>query len=128
MKKLAIILALLMIPSFAFALDTIPDNDLNEVTGQAGVSILFNSITIVKSGSSVTGYGDNDGAGNTNWILIAKDTNTDATTHVGFHGYTPLMIDVMDVTTLTAAAGINPDTIGQAGIEIVLPDLIGNLL
>lgn len=138
MKKLAIILALLMIPSFAFALDTISDSDLNDVTGQAGVSILINSISIVKTGTDTTGYGDADGSGNVNWLVIQKTAASDSTLHVGFHGSTPLMIDIMDPTTLSADSvmnfyatvfgatveTVNAEYIGQAGVEITLPDMI----
>ena len=59
MKKLAIILALLLVPMAAFGMDTISDSDLEAVTGQAGVSIALNSIAIQNSGGT-TSYGDMD--------------------------------------------------------------------
>ena len=120
MKKLALILAMLMIPSFAFALDTISDSDLNDVTGQAGVSILINSVVIVKT-ASVSGYGDDDGA-QVNWVNIVQDNTS--TTAIGFHGDTPLMIDIFDSTTLQAALGFDPAELGDVGVKITLPDMI----
>jgi hypothetical protein len=124
MKKLALILALLMIPSFAMALDTISDSDLNAVTGQAGVSILINSVTIVKS-SQVSGYGDPDATG-THWVNIVQVS--DATTKIGFHGTEPLMIDIIDCDTINSTLAMaSAETImnlGPVGVQIKLPDMI----
>jgi len=123
MKKLAIILAMLMIPSFAFALDTISDSDLNDVTGQAGVSILINSVTIVKT-AQTTGYGDSDAVGVADgaWVnIVQQNTNT---TKIGFHGAEPLMIDIINVVTVASAAGLNQAHLGTVGVMIRLPDMI----
>jgi hypothetical protein len=120
MKKLAIILAMLMITSSAFALDTISDSDLNDVTGQAGVSILINSVVIVKT-AQTSGYGDDDGA-QVNWVNIVQDNTS--TTAIGFHGQTPLMIDLIDATTLNSLGFTDGTEIGQVGVKITLPDMI----
>ena len=122
MKKLAIFLAIMLIPFSAFALDTISDNDLNDVTGQAGVSIYTNSIQIVKSGITTT-YTD-DG---TNSISIVS---TGATTQIFFGGVDPLMIDVVDMQTLAdelnivSNGAVDTRDYSASGIQITLPDSI----
>jgi len=125
MKKLAIFLAIMLIPFSAFALDTISDNDLNDVTGQAGVSIYTNSIQIVKTGTTTT-YTD-DG---TNSISIV---DTGATTQIFFGGNDPLMIDVVDMATLITelnAVGTGSTDFCETGdysatgVQITLPDTV----
>jgi hypothetical protein len=80
MKKLAIILALLLIPMTAFGMDTISDSDLDAVTGQAGVTIAINSICIQNT-SGTTSYGDVDQG---KWISIVQVGTRTRT--IGFHG------------------------------------------
>jgi formylmethanofuran:tetrahydromethanopterin formyltransferase len=102
MKKLAIILAIMMIPFTAFALDTISDADLNDLTGQAGVSIFLNTIRIEKS-TWYSGYGDEGetafGA-NTNWLLTRTDGQT---REISFLGSRTLDIDIVSRTEFTNA-------------------------
>jgi hypothetical protein len=95
MKKLAIILALLMVPAFAFGMDTISDTDLDSVTGQAGVSIALNSICIQNS-AGTTGYGDVDTG---KWLLIVGSSFQSRT--IGFHGKDSDGDNDMDFDTLT---------------------------
>jgi hypothetical protein len=121
MKKLAIFLAIMLIPFSAFALDTISDNDLNDVTGQAGVSIYTNSIKIVKTGVTTT-YRD-DG---TNTVTVVADS-TD--TEIYFGGVDPIMIDIIEMNTLDtllAATGMIMDSndYSTTGVQITLPDSI----
>ena len=125
MKKLAIFLAIMLIPFSAFALDTISDNDLNDVTGQAGVSIYTNSIQIVKTGVTTT-YTD-DGS---NFVGIVSQGTT---TQIYFGGNDPLMIDIVEMATLAAeldvlGAGVTDATeaadYGVTGVQITLPDSI----
>jgi hypothetical protein len=126
MKKLAIILAIMLIPFTAFALDTITDNDLNDVTGQAGVSIYTNSIQIVKTGVTTT-YTDND-----NEYSLDNDFNIvseGTTTKIFFKGVDPLMIDIVDMTTLAnylRNVGLNTQSrdFGDTAVMIVLPNAI----
>jgi hypothetical protein len=114
MKKLAIFLAIMLIPFSAFALDTISDNDLDSVTGQAGVSIFTNSIQIVKTGVTTT-YTDDNGTGNTtltgnnnagNFSIVEDRT----VTQIYFLGYDPINVDVVDmadaVSIINAAAEV----------------------
>jgi len=46
MKKLALILAFLIIPCAAFGLEMLDDNSMDKVTGQAGVHIAFDDVQI----------------------------------------------------------------------------------
>jgi hypothetical protein len=125
MKKLAIFLAIMLIPFTAFALDTISDNDLNDVTGQAGVSIYTNSIQIVKTAVTTT-YTD-DG---TNTVSIVDQG---ATTQIFFGGNDPIMIDIIDMATLAQELDVIGAGTGDAteagdyaatGVQITLPDSI----
>jgi hypothetical protein len=113
MKKLALILALMMVPFSAFALDTISDSDLNDVTGQAGVSILINSVMLIKS-AVTSGYGDEG-----NWINIGQQNETSTT--IGFHSTVPFMIDIVSMAGFSGA-GITG--IGTTGVVLTLPDMI----
>ena len=99
MKKLAIILALLMVPFSAFALDTISDTDLNDVTGQAGVSIFLNTIRIEKS-QWTSGYGDVETMGSEHWLLIQDEGSTK---EISFLGSSTLDIDITSRTAFSAA-------------------------
>jgi hypothetical protein len=95
MKKLAIILALLLIPMSAFGMDTISDSDLDAVTGQAGVSIALSSICIQNSAGTV-GYGDVD---TNKWLLIVGASYRSRT--IGFHGKDSDGDNDMDFDALT---------------------------
>jgi len=138
MKKLAIFLAIMLIPFSAFALDTISDNDLDSVTGQAGVSIFTNSIQIVKTGVTTTytdanGAGDNAGStGAAGSFTIVSDRTV---SQIFFLGYDPINIDIIDkddaIGVINAAAGAgvvttfyDMDQLGESGVQITLPNAI----
>ena len=129
MKKLAIILAILMIPAFAFGMDTISDSDLDAVTGQAGVSIALTSIQIQTSGGT-TSYGDADSS---NWLSIAGLNSSTRT--IGFHASIPnhfdaLTIDIVDLNnvdgwnlvSMVVASDLPVNS--DAAVKICLPDII----
>jgi hypothetical protein len=125
MKKLAIFLAIMLIPFSAFALDTISDNDLNDVTGQAGVSIYTNSIQIVKTAVTTT-YTDDA----SNFVGIVDQG---ATTQIFFGGNDPLMIDIVEMATLINELNVigagstdfcETGDYGVTGVQITLPDSV----
>jgi hypothetical protein len=132
MKKLAIILALLMVPAFAFGMDTISDSDLDAVTGQAGVSIALTSICIQNS-AGTTSYGDAD---SDKWLAIVSSATLRSRT-IGFHGkdgsFDALTIDIVNIEDLTNEGFVNlrtlvvaddlPDT-SNAAVKIELCDVI----
>ena len=133
MKKLAIFLAIMLIPFSAFALDTISDNDLDSVTGQAGVSIYTNSIQIVKTGITTTYIDDDDTTiGGTTFTYGEQEFNivsADTTTKIFFKGVDPLMIDIVNMGTLQTmlgACGLVMDStdFGDTGVMITLPNAI----
>ena len=128
MKKLAIFLAIMLIPFSAFALDTISDQDLDEVTGQAGVSIYTNSIQIVKTGVTTT-YTDLDD------VFGTQDFNVvvgNSTTRLFFKGTDPLMIDIIEMNTLATylnnvgltGALTDASDYGDTAVMITLPNAI----
>jgi hypothetical protein len=135
MKKLAIFLAIMLIPFSAFALDTISDSDLDSVTGQAGVSIFTSSIQIVKTGITTT-YTDSNGSGNTyDTEATGSFTIVDegSTTQIFFHGFDPLEIDVVSVAdvidTVNRVCGSTSafngyGDYGESAVQITLPNAI----
>ena len=140
MKKLAIILAIMLIPMTAFGMDTISDTDLDSVTGQAGVSIALNSIQIQTAGGT-TSYGDSDSS---MWVSIVG-MNTSTRT-IGFHakynpwailssassnqGFDALTIDIVNATNVDGwnlVSLVVPTDMplnSLAAVKIVLPDII----
>jgi hypothetical protein len=128
MKKLAIILALLLVPMTAFGMDTISDTDLDAVTGQAGVSIALTSICIQNS-SGTTSYGDAD---QTKWLSIVQVGTRTRT--IGFHAKYRGTFDTLtiDVVNLQNVKGWNlrrlvvPTDlpVANSGVKITLPDII----
>ena len=128
MKKLAIILALLLVPMTAFGMDTISDSDLDSVTGQAGVSIALTSICIQNS-AGTTSYGDAD---QDKWLSIVQQGTQTRT--IGFHAKYRGTFDTLtiDVVNLENVEGWNlrrlvvPTDLPTAnsGVKITLPDII----
>ena len=128
MKKLAIILALLMIPAFAFGMDTISDSDLDSVTGQAGVSIALTSIGIQNT-SGTTSYGDAD---QDKWLSIVQEGTRSRT--IGFHAkyrgtFDALTIDIVNLENIEGwnirrlVVATDLPTANSA-VKITLPDII----
>jgi len=132
MKKLAIFLAIMLIPLTAFALDSISDNDLDSVTGQAGVSIYTNSIQIVKTGITTT-YTDKDddvnGAMGAQGDQVFNIVNENTTTKIFFKGVDPLMIDIVNMASLSTYLqnyGLHTQSrdFGDTAVMITLPNAI----
>ena len=64
MKKLALILALMLIPCSAFGLEMLTNNALDNVTGQAGVAIAADDIQIfLHRGLTLLSHGETFGNG-----------------------------------------------------------------
>ena len=60
MKKLALILALIIIPCSAFGMQMLDDNSMDSITGQSGVSIAFDDIQLFINIDTMA-YIDSDG-------------------------------------------------------------------
>lgn len=106
MKTLVTLLTIMLFPFSVLALETISDMDLNELTGQAGVSIFLNTLRIEKS-SWVSGYGDEGDhsvGNNTNWLLIKAEGLTQ---EISFLGSRTLDIDIISRTEFTNAIALN---------------------
>jgi hypothetical protein len=76
MKKLALFLALMLIPCSAFGLEMLTDNAMDEVTGQAGVSIGFDDIEIFMNVDRFS-YIDCDGLSTGVWGTSCGSTTDD---------------------------------------------------
>jgi hypothetical protein len=61
-KLLAIAIVLMMVPFTAFSMETISDSDMDNVTGQAGVSISLDNVKIYQLIEGIS-YTDTDGLG-----------------------------------------------------------------
>jgi hypothetical protein len=72
MKKLCLLLALMLIPASAMAgMSAVSDVDLEEVTGQTGITI---TMTVTVSATSVA-WGDSDGFGTYStegWVILSS--------------------------------------------------------
>ncbi|MBU1172413.1 MAG: hypothetical protein KKD44_22880 [Proteobacteria bacterium] len=105
MKKLVLIAVLLLVPFTAFALDSMNDSALDEMTAQQGVTITFDGV-VVTQGVSDFSWGDGDGLGGTTAAGYLFLEESGAGTTVSLDG-TSMTIDV-------ATAGV--------GGYIVVPD------
>ncbi len=104
MKKLAIFLAMMIIPFTAFALDTISDLELDNLTGQAGVSIFLTTVRI-ETTPWIYGYGDeNENHTTTNWLLQIDNGRTQ---EISFLGSRTLDIDIISRAEFTSAIATN---------------------
>ncbi len=102
MKKLILFFSILVFPCSVCALDSISDADLEELSGQAGISIFLNTLRIEKS-SWVSGYGDEGETAfgnNTNWLLIEAEGSTQ---EISFLGSRTLDIDIISRSEFTSA-------------------------
>jgi len=75
MKKLVLILLILVLPMSALALEKMSGKDLNDVSGQAGVTIAFGGTSTTIIAFSQVSWGDEDGCGgaacdSAGWIII----------------------------------------------------------
>jgi len=134
-KLLAIAIVLMMVPFTAFAMETISDSDMDNVTGQAGVSISLDNVKIYQSIDGIS-YTDTDGiagAASAGTIAITNitqvitlDAIADGTEYTNAAGDVvatcatsrPLTIDV---TALDSASATKMG--GPAAIVIGLPTL-----
>jgi len=111
MKKLALILALLVIPCAAFGLEMMNDNAMDQVTGQSGVSIAVDDIQLFINIEKMA-YIDCDGF---------YSLNLDAGTCTGSAGAVALnnfQIDVLNVNAIissTATDDQGVQSFGNAG-------------
>jgi hypothetical protein len=129
-KLLAIAIVLMMVPFSAFAMETISDSDMDNVTGQAGVSISISNVKIYQTIDSLA-FVDTDGvaalggAGGAIGLANFKSAMTidgfvngvdadfgDVATAVGYTGdTTPLTIDVAQYPVLGTAVIIGVPTL-----------------
>ena len=95
MKKLVLVaMIMLLVPFTSFALDTMTDADLDEMTAQAGVQIALS--IMVESSATDAAWGNTSG-GSTSWLVLdGEETNTTQRI-MGV-----VDIEVMQVSTSTA--------------------------
>ena len=111
MKKLALILALLVIPCAAFGLEMMNDNAMDQVTGQSGVSIALDDVQLFINIEKMA-YIDCDGFNSSN-----QDYGT-CSGAAGAIGLNNFQIDVLNVNAIVSST-VSDDqgvqTTGNAG-------------
>jgi hypothetical protein len=101
MKKLALILALIIIPCSAFGLEMLNDNAMDQVTGQAGVSIAVDDVQIFLNIEKLA-YVDCDGFNSTSGYGYCSGA-------AGAIALNNFQIDVLNINAITGtrATGIH---------------------
>lgn len=102
MKKLVLATIMMLVPFSAFALDAMNEEAMDKLTGQAGVTITFENLTIRQQAADM-GWTDSDGLGND---INGDPTATSAgTVYIAQGGNTVTDITgslTIDVATATA--------------------------
>ena len=99
MKKLALILALLIIPVSAFGLEMLNDSALEDVTGQSGVSIAFDDIEVFLDVDRFS-YIDCDGLSTSVWGIGCGAT-TDQGAAINVNGF---QLDTLKLNAIIRAS------------------------
>ena len=111
------ILAFVMIPLVSFAKTTISDSDLNAITAEAGVSIVFNNLTISSLSLSKISWGDSNG--------IPNSTYTTGYTNAGWLGATDIAMTGNLIDRYSGNMTVDVGTSGtQTRVQIALPNEI----
>ena len=127
MKKLVLVALMLLVPFTSFALDTMNDADLDEMTAQAGVTIGLSALEITTNAAD-SAWGDlaEDGI---SYAWIAQDAEATTQT-ITINGV--VQIDVMNSTdivatlgTLTAVYGVAPATAVVIDVDIAITNTGG---
>jgi hypothetical protein len=106
-KLLAIAVVLLMVPFTAFGLEMLTDDVMEDVTGQAGVTITFlQGDTVINISVDGIAWGDDDGFG-----------SSKVAAHVRLDGKIGIKI------TIASGQHMTIDVSGVHGIVLGLPDL-----
>lgn len=111
MKRFVIVLAVLMLlPLNAFALQPMSEDNMGQITGQAGVSIAIDDVKIYQNIQSLT-YTDLDGT--TNELADYFDPNpahnyTDAGAGAVSISNLSMMVNINAITEMTAAGPTSP--------------------
>ncbi len=129
MKKLLVAMivgSLLALPLSAMAMEKITGSDLDNVTGQAGITVGFGSDVVTEISFSALSWGDPDGystASDSGWLIIDGDIGI--TTNISQGG--TLAIDVGN--TGTTSASFNGVTIpsGKSFLALSLPGMDVNV-
>jgi hypothetical protein len=109
MKKFFVLVAVLaLVPFTAFGMEELADNVMDEITGQAGVTITFGGAdSVVTATSSGVAWGDPDGAGDPDGVPA----------HLRIDG------DMTTTTTVAAGSSMTIDVDAVSGVIIGLSDM-----
>jgi hypothetical protein len=97
MKKLALILALMLIPCTAFGMEMLDDSSMDGITGQSGVSIAFDDVQVFLNIEKL-GYIDCDG-------FTSLGTAGTCSGDPGAVFLNNFQIDVLNVNAIVATSG-----------------------
>ncbi len=119
MKKLVLAVIMMLVPFSAFALDAMNEDAMDKLTGQAGVTITFENVTIRQQAADM-GWTDSDGIGagtTAGTVYIAQGGNT-VTEIMG-----SLTIDVATATDAIAIDDADPIAADTTFVKIGLPSV-----
>ena len=123
MKKLALILALMLIPCSAFGLEMLTDNALDNVTGQSGVSIAADDIQIFLNVERFA-WIDSDGYGTSN--TYGGDYETSVPGAIFIDNF---QLDMLNINMLggrgTLAASMTSDDVAVNGVQTMNANAMG---
>ena len=108
MKKLALILALMLIPCSAFGLEMLTDNAMDNVTGQAGVSIAADDIQLFINVERFA-WIDSDGYG----TALAYGGNEDSTNGGAIY-LDNFQIDLLNINMIGGRGSAVATTLGES--------------
>jgi len=100
MKKLALILALMLIPCTAFGLEMLDNNAMDSITGQSGVSIVFDDVELFINIDKI-GYIDTDGFSSTEFL---GTNNTASSTNGGALSITNFQLDTLVINAIVTGS------------------------
>jgi len=106
MKKLALILALIIIPCSAFGMQMLDDNSMDSITGQSGVSIAFDDIQLFINIDTMA-YIDSDGLQSSSIFNVETCDGAAGAVYLS-----DFQIDVLNVNAIVATTAGGSDTTG----------------
>jgi len=118
MKKLALLVALMIIPAAAFGMEMLNDNTMDSITGQSGVSIAMDDIQLFINIDTI-GYIDSDGLSSSAIANVTVNCDGPA----GAIEIDNFQIDVLNVNAIVRSGTGNGATAGagtQTGTNVGL--------
>ena len=123
MKKLVLVALMLLVPFTSFALDTMNDADLDEMTAQAGVTIALSNVQITQNATSMA-WGDTET--NTSWLVLEAQalSNTQSINGTVDFDVVAIADSVYDTTSVAIALDLVITNTGGTCQDILLTETL----